>query len=410
MENLLIQSKDMVLIQQSETAKDTRVYGNLFEGIRNCISLRRLDQVKPFEFDSKAISTIQNNLKELIDVCGSEWIGSTDYVDSLEAVCELCGQKNPRFMYHIRNKLNNHEMVVGSTCINKFKKIDHAILRTARKRYINDKQRREEDKRKIIFDTHEIDYDFTKRAQVNLDNLNIVLPKYMMDQVVHAIYKLNSIRTTFIKDGGDEIEVFKSYDNAKGNYEIIWGQALAYYESKQSDPLVCNKIVGDWLKEKLPVIYDQIAKNGGILTEETLSMLYEPTFIQGKLTVFRSCIKNRKELRLKRLRYNMLYFTLCNDRFQQPVTFKVSTQWFMRNIGCHCLTQYNYKYNEITLLDGISVEFSQSNFEAMYNMVIPVIKPLYIDLEYESVVNNIYFVKIPKTVQNDSEWNRLEKF
>ncbi|MBM7690302.1 hypothetical protein [Enterococcus ureilyticus] len=53
-----------------------------------------------------------------------EWIyiGLEDNEDA-DFNCELCDHKDIRYEYTIQNKLNGNEMIVGSSCINKF--IDH---------------------------------------------------------------------------------------------------------------------------------------------------------------------------------------------------------------------------------------------------------------------------------------------
>lgn len=51
----------------------------------------------------------------------TEWIyiGLED-TETAESTCQLCEQENLRYEYTIKNKYNSNEMIVGSSCIEKF--------------------------------------------------------------------------------------------------------------------------------------------------------------------------------------------------------------------------------------------------------------------------------------------------
>ncbi|MGG5309952.1 hypothetical protein [Enterococcus sp. DIV1304_2] len=51
----------------------------------------------------------------------SEWVycGLED-TETVESTCQLCEQENLRYEYTIRNKFNFNEIIVGSSCIEKF--------------------------------------------------------------------------------------------------------------------------------------------------------------------------------------------------------------------------------------------------------------------------------------------------
>lgn len=121
-----------------------------------------------------------------------EWIyvGLTDNEDA-NFTCELCGHPEIRYEYTIKNKLNQNEMIVGSSCILKF--IDQ-LAETQDNLYdihdeIVDKVRLEEDKHDywmiILFRTLEKDFsnnDFQKSIteQIETDGrLTINQAKYL---------------------------------------------------------------------------------------------------------------------------------------------------------------------------------------------------------------------------------------
>lgn len=408
MSNLLITSEEMVMIKKSNAAKDMNTFGNLYSCLLPYQRLSECDLHKNDILDEKARSTILNNKSMLLTNCNSEWTGSALYDETEDSVkCQLCGQPNFKLFY-ITNSDNGNELHIGSSCISKFKILDSSSIRLARKDFKIRKQHRDEDQRRIEFDTHETDYTFIKRIENNFNTIDILLPFDLITTLKNLLYELNNTRTSYIKHGGDKEIIFNQYDAFKKSYLFEWEKAILHYNENKDNPLVCNRAAANWLLLNKNDIYEKVSKNNGIFEYDTLLHVYEETFIKDKLSTFKHHIANKKELKLQKYQFNQLYFTIKNDTYPVPLPFRVRTDWFMSNIGSSCLTDTNYKFSENNLKEGLRIDFSLATFDVLYNALIDILLSLHLDLEYDSSTDYIYLIKIPDHITNPRAWRSFK--
>ena len=117
-----ILSRDEIsLLLHSEEAKNNELYGNLFSVLTKLDVLKAVRLEQLFELDEKAKAALTYNKKSLIDNVKQEW-----YTESVSAEdpnksirCGLCNTPN-RYLFYIRNRLNNNRLNVGSSCMTKF--------------------------------------------------------------------------------------------------------------------------------------------------------------------------------------------------------------------------------------------------------------------------------------------------
>ena len=174
---LIITQQEMVLIKNSMEARNTELYGNLYECLGAYSKLTKQDLDKNIVFDKRARAVLINvkNKKEMMDSINKEWYSISNYdITDTEMYCELCGRKNIVICY-IRNRLNNKELHVGSECVKNFTAIDG--IQTQIKTLSAKKKDYERQKRRLEFEeTEGDDFRFAQSAEEKFKNFEIMLP------------------------------------------------------------------------------------------------------------------------------------------------------------------------------------------------------------------------------------------
>ena len=361
--NLILRKIDLVLLKNSEEAKNTEIYGNLYEGLTPYTTLSPNDLKQDIVFDDKARMTLTHNVKTMMERIQREWYAKSSFdVATTEVHCQLCGRKNT-YVCYIKNRVNGKELNVGRECVKNYTDINGAtVIISKMNAYERDLKK---EARKSDFDVALGDnIDFTKTSEQKLDTFPILLPYTLYDNIRKAIFDCNRIRTSYISSGGDLQECIAKFNQKKEEFEKLYQKAEEHYLQYKDKPLVCTRQIADWLKINNPTIIDMIRKSNGLLNETTLQFVYEPGFIKQNLPLFTQCLKN-KDVNFISANGNVIRFKVKNDRFIQPIYFTMTIKGFMKNIGCHCLTQNGYKFSKLNL--SPIIENTSSNRQNVLN-------------------------------------------
>lgn len=361
--NLILRKIDLVLLKNSEETKNTETYGNLYESLMPYTTLSPNDLKQDIVFDDKARMTLTHNVKTMMDRIQGEWYAITSSHTATEEVhCQLCGAKN-KYVCYIKNRINDKELHVGSECVKNYKDINDANIILSKIRATQRDTKK--DARKSDFDVALGDnIDFTKISEQKLDTFPILLPYTLHNNLRKTIYDCNRIRTSYISSGGELQECIAKFNQKKEEFEKLYQKAEEHYLQYKNKPLICTRQITDWLKNNNPTIIDTIRKSNGLLNETTLQFVYEPGFIKQNLPLFAQCIKN-KDVNFISVNGNVIKFKVKNERFIQPIYFTMTIKGFMKNIGCHCLTQNGYRFSKLNL--SPIIENTSSNRQNVLN-------------------------------------------
>ena len=90
------------------------------------IEKKDINKIKQVDEDiSKLIST-REAVIEMVDIASLEW-AHEEHKGKVRVPCELCGSKKSEDKYIIKNQVNNKRLLVGTSCIEKFEKIDNKL-------------------------------------------------------------------------------------------------------------------------------------------------------------------------------------------------------------------------------------------------------------------------------------------
>lgn len=406
MARLLIRSDEMILLKNSEAGKNCDLYGNLYDVLQDYRVLSDEEFKKNQLFDDKARAVILNNKKILIDEIKEEWvaIGYSDEATN-EVRCQLCNTKN-KFVYYIHNKSNETDLNVGSECIKKFPGIGNfSQVKRTRNEMV---KKQSEAKRRIEFDGIDLDdINFIKNSEEWFVKFKILLPYKLYNDIKSGLYNLNSIKTLYIRNGGDIKEVTKQYFEFKSILKKHIQEAEDIYQKNKSNRLVCKKGLADWLKDNNIDIWEGVMKNDGILAEDTLKYCYYKEFVQANLKNFNQCILD-KDITIIGMNGNSIRFAIKNSEYTHSLSFTVKSDVFMKEIGCYCLTNKTYRFGKKELT-CIFIEQTPNNFEAMCNRIKRPLEKVGLSIERGKYSNDVYYVRLPRVIRTSKSGNKSEK-
>lgn len=405
---LALIEKDLILLKQSEIAKDHEVYGNLYDAIQyyDKVKIKEIQKENSL-FDSKARAVLLHNKNLLIDNMKKEWIGVKCYETTDEEVrCQLCSHKN-KFIFFIKNKLNGNELHVGSECIKHFQGIEDIKKLNKDKNQIE--KQRSKDRRTIEFDEKLPDYtEFIRKAETAFENINIVLPYSTYEELKKSLYAMNIARTNYINNGGSIDELKVHCLNLKKRHLFLWNEAKIYYQNNCRKKLICHKDMGDWLKKDYLDIWEKISRNNGLLTVETLPYINKGKFIQKYLPDFQRHIRDQ-DLSILKIDDSNILFQLTNLNYRSGLSFEIDLSWFMKNIGCYCLTDKKYKFGKEQLSSVKDIPLNSKNLTEVINRLNYNLKDIGYEIVISERINQLYYKRLREIVTKNNFSSKPKK-
>ncbi|MDD3666914.1 MAG: hypothetical protein PHQ65_16730 [Bacteroidales bacterium] len=403
---LLITQQEMVLIKNSDETKNVDIYGNLFDCLTDYKKLSAQDLEKDITFDDRARAVLMSvdNKKVMMDKIISEWYASREFeTTDREIFCQLCNTRN-KYIFYIRNKITEIELNVGSECVRKFP--DITGIKQQNKKLSQLIKENEKQKRTIEFDSFlKDDIGFLKESEQNFSNYPVMLTKKLHRDIEETIRQMNTLRTSYIGSGGNIQDIIAKYIRLKEDIVQLFSLAENRRKQVSSSILACDRDTSDWLKKNNPTVWNDVLENDGLFNKSTLMRMYYPKYIEKQLQILRKRISD-SDITLQKLSGDSLSFLIRNKRYHSGVTFLVKIKWFMKEIGCYCLTEQNYSYGKKDLKE-VAIEPSKHNFDAISNSIYAVMTKQGYDIREEKS-GDIYWVQ-KEHKKKASMWSSEER-
>jgi len=405
MSKLLIRRDEMILLKNSEAGKNFDMYGNLFAVLQTYDVLSENEFFKNEFLDDKARAVILKDKKLLFDEIKNEWIGVGCNNEAIgEIRCQLCRTKN-KFVFYIHNKVNGKDLNVGSECIKKFPGIENVAK--IRRTYNEQQKFQVEAKRRIEYDEIDLsNINYVKESEDWFKNFKILLPYKLFNDIETILYNLNSLRTTYIKSGGEIAHVKKQYFEFKNLLENCKEEAEKIYQLNKGHILTCEKGLAYWLKANHYDIWKKVMENGGMLNSETLKYCYYTEFVQSHLKKFNSQVSD-EDISIIGINGPLIRFMIKNNDYVYPLYFCMNCDVFMQNIGCYCLTNTDFRFGK-EHLTKISIEQNNRNFDAMCNRIKSPLEKVGLQIERSRYSDEKYYVRLPKVIRTSKWSGRIE--
>lgn len=196
--NIYIDRQQINLIMQSQAINDTDRY----DWLKDFLNKNNKDFISVEDF-----STFTDEQKALIDgeLYQTLYKNSSDewHIEMYEdlsnkdedVVCALCGEKNMKYGYYLKNLRNKKTILVGSTCVETYKD-----LKTVDGRNLKDlKKERLRNMRMLQLDEKStgINDEIVKWRDYE-NSLSIFVSKNLIEEYNNVFYKLNSIYETYL--------------------------------------------------------------------------------------------------------------------------------------------------------------------------------------------------------------------
>lgn len=399
---LLITQQEMVLIKNSEEVKNVVLYGNLFDCLDRYKKLSNKDLEQNLAFDQKARVVLLDfqNKKNMMDNIMKEWYSSKEFdVADTKLNCQLCGRDN-RYIFYIHNKLNNNDLHIGSDCVTKFPSITG--IQQERTKLSQLKQNQARQKRKVEFEVLEGEnLGFLSVAEEQFKNFKVMLPLELHNRIKDTLYQMNLIKTSYTKSGGNLQEAYEKYAGLRSVMVGLLEQAEKHQESSGNCLLACDKDSANWLFTSHPKVWEEVARNNGIFSEETLKKMYYPKFFERMLPEIRKHIGDI-DIKIRNVNGNNVVFSIKNKRYYYPVIFSMPIKKFMESVGCLCLTDQSYSFTR-EVLQNISIENTRRNFDAVCNSILSIMRKNGYDFVIEEKTEQVYLKKLP--YQTGNKWS-----
>ena len=289
------------------------------------------------ELDPEKQSFFNSNLfNRLYKAASKEWVIVDCVEDEEKKECTLCGQKDTTKKYYIRNKINNKEMNVGSTCVDKIDDI----------RSIDGKTKEEIEKEYMLRKKEQILNNLHNGLVEKIDNLNKEFEK--IPTVVEEKYenKYNS----YVKDIQDLYEKYRK--KAKVDKKIIEDiyiltlecdkiieKIYQDIENKKDNEWYINENIAKWCyyenKDKNLV---KFLKEDGIIIQRSACRIYERNFINkiiGKLQkifIDSDIIIIDYDERDKKIIFNIDKTNIYNNRIELKCSYNIFLQEYVDKV------------------------------------------------------------------------------
>lgn len=276
----ILSEKDINLLIESTICQKNLKLKELLIKYRKGIDTIQLKDIKKeheseyYKIKSKEI------IKKMIEDSSEEWIQEKP-VGRVEIPCELCGSKLSRDKFTIRNRINNNKLLVGTSCIEKFIKIQRPIKGEKLSELIKLSGARSEIYERLAAFNRRYNGGKTiiNKWENFYNSFDIVFPL----DIENRWDRLNKEAKKFYKDykegrlNDKALDSFKYYIKDFKNLEV---NILEFIERNKNNKFVCTKKIAEELKkDNLNETLNNIKSNSSILKEWHIKYIGDTNFI-----------------------------------------------------------------------------------------------------------------------------------
>ena len=359
------------LIKYSEEAKDTSLYGNLFDIINSQSFHKGIPITSIKGLDEKARDTLFYNKKILKQNISSEWCAERviERDDKKKVHCSLCNTPN-KYLFYIRNKKNGTLLNVGSKCITKFPDIDGLQEKSKELKVIL--KNREIAKRVLEFNKYfENTLDYINAVEEEFNNLPILIPKDKYELIEKLIGQIRHIYTDYTQKGKcrDHEDPFQAFSLKVEALKINMKFANDFVEEHHQDLYICKRTEINWMLEnnRRPLL--KIAENDGHYNIDTIKLINSPRFIKDNFDTFVSKGSSTFfEIKKYDQEQRVIYLE-TKQIYNPPIALYIDSDIFMKEIGGKCIIKEDYFYDDDELVRVGNVILNNSNCESITSVI-----------------------------------------
>lgn len=371
-----ILSRDEIsLLLNSEEPKNKMLYGNLFHVLSSIKNLKAvsLEQLDKLNLDTHARAALTYNKKSLMSNVNAEWYVEAESAEDedKQARCGLCNTPN-KYLFYIRNRLNNKRLNVGSSCMKKFPSIE------GYSHYKNEMNKTMRTQQSIARRTKFHEYfpnvqDILDSSSFYFENLPILLPNTLYFPLKENVKSLRLIYRDYVNTGRKPFnspkDSFKLFAEYVDQFNQLRSKTDTFVRKNIGKYLICRRDEIDWLtNNKKSDLVTIMTLNNGCYTQDVVKKMTYYKFLQRYFKRF--CMANKYD------RIRFINIVNENDQFKFTIEnngcvflYIINIKKFMLNIGHRCIFEDTYYFEYSELFRCANIDISQKNLQNIFDII-----------------------------------------
>lgn len=396
---LIIKEENKLILSYDDVSLLRKSYiVNKFPSLQKLISTQNnihYSDLQHLEEDTSNI--LKYDSKSFKETLYSEWEavknGNNLYKDDLEIGyehCEVCNAADNRYLYYIRNKLNENEMHVGSSCILKY--IDIGLNGEQKLEYIK--------KQDNIYKKMQNIAQFNKlfpnaKLIVNswlefYNSLKLKIPSDLEKKFQNCYRKAHSIIKK-VEDESLSKTLIENFQNLILLNEEIKKKINNYINKNKDNPFTLTVKISNWLINKKEFeLHKKLCKNC-LIGENDFKYIYENDFILQFIPEFSKALKTLGIYNIE-CDFDANNFILSYKKNKLDIKLNCSIKDFLRKFY---LIIFNKKadLNLKNLISICNVNRGITNIEYAISEIESELNKNYIYVDFYDIQYNILFIK-----------------
>lgn len=229
--------------------------------------------------------------KNLYKNASDEW--KIDHLDDTEEKleCSLCGQKDTKKKFYIKNKINNTMLNVGSTCINNFMDIRDINGKTVAE--VNKEWERQQ-RIKVLNDKYPGIIEKIDNWNKKIEEIPTIIngnSEYELDRLYNQIQELYN---KFIKKKKADLAIANKINELVYKGENLLQEIYKDIDKKKNNDWYITKEIKDWClndRERNKIVIEFL-KQDGVITWRSSCRIQENNFVKMVLEKLKECFNN----------------------------------------------------------------------------------------------------------------------
>lgn len=313
--------------------------------------------------------------KDLYKNASEEW--NIDHLDESEEklACALCGQKDTKKKYYIKNKISGKMLNVGSTCIDNFKDIRDVNGKTAKE--IN-KEWEIQQRKKALNDKYNGIIEKIDNWNKKIDEIPTIINGHLEDEYDKLYSQVQDLYSKFIKNRKIDFTIAKKINDLVCKGESILEQIYSNIDDKKNNEWYITKEIKEWCykdKESNKIVIDFLRKDG-VIKWRSICRIYEKNLVNKILEKFKIIFDNSN---ISIVGFNEKYNTITinirdGNAYVARIDLECSYTKFVQEYG-EIIFENNKKYSDekefvienSSIIESSSIDMSISNIKYLLN-------------------------------------------
>lgn len=364
----LVNKQEKNLIMNSSICDKNKKLKEVLSLFNGRIQKKDLPKIKNIDEEVYKIIKTRDAVEEMRDTASLEWV-QKEYKGKIKIPCQLCGSKKSEEKFTIINRINKKELLVGTSCISKFPKMDNKLYGISIVQIPKLSKNNSKKLEKIVKfnDLYGSARDIFDNWKSKYNKFGIIFPKNYDDDFSNILKKSRGIYNSYINGRIDDARL-KSFEICINDFNYRYKKCKKFYNDNKNNKYICTKEIANLLNNnELKTTLTYIQEKGKI-TKDIARNIYHIDFVER----FKCDIENtfkKYNITLKSLNNQFISFFYEYRKFEpillenslKDFTYRFSNIFYGVNNfsqqyifkGLTIKNTYSNSYNFLEILDDI---------------------------------------------------------